>query len=275
MPYLDVQGGKLYYETAGEAREDRLALIFVHAGIANLRMWDQQVPAFAQEFRVVRCDTRGFGKTTSEDIEFSDRADLLALLDHLDIERAVLLGCSRGGQMCIDFTIDHPERVAALVTVCASPGALDFEDMPKDQAQHFAKMGQLWQTDPKGDEMRAFKLTTWIDGFHRRADEVDAGVRERVLAMLVENDQVVNAGKPIELDLPSAGRLGEIHVPTLVIVGALDNAYILYAGDVMANEIAGARKVVIANATHLPNMEHPDEFNRTVLHFLEGVTVAS
>ncbi len=116
MPYLDVPGGKLHYETAGEHHVDKLPLVLIHAGIATLRMWDDQLSAFAPDRLVVRYDTRGFGQTVTEDVPFSDRDDLLALLDHLSIERVAVIGCSRGGQIALEFTLEHPERVGALVT---------------------------------------------------------------------------------------------------------------------------------------------------------------
>ncbi len=147
--------------------------------------------------------------------------------------------------------------------------------MPPEQDARFAEMYKLWQTDPKGEAIRELNLRTWIDGFHRQPADVEANFRERVRTMLIENDQVENAGKPIELDPPSAGRLGEIHTPTLIVVGAVDNAYVLYGGDVMAKEIAGARQIVIENASHLPSMEHPAEFNQTVLDFLAEVMVST
>lgn len=270
MPCLDVPGGQLYYETAGENQLDHLPLVFIHAGIATLHMWDNQLPAFVSDRLIVRYDTRGFGQTATEDVSFSDRDDLLALLDHLGLKQVVVIGCSRGGQIALEFTLEHPERVGALVTVCAAPGGLDFE-MPPEQDARFAEMYKLWQTDPKGEAMRELKLRTWIDGFHRQPAEVDTTFRERVRAMLIEDDQVENSGKPIELDPSSVGRLKEIQTPTLVVVGAVDNAYVLYAGDVMAKEIAGARKVVIENASHLPSMERPVEFNQALRDFLVEV----
>src|SRR5437899_12029961 len=85
-------------------------------------MWDAQFPVFAQQFRVVRYDTRGFGKSLTEDVSFSNRQDVSELLDHLGIDRTYVSGVSRGGYIAIDFTLQHPERVAALIPVASALG---------------------------------------------------------------------------------------------------------------------------------------------------------
>ena len=109
MPSLDVPGASLYYETDGQSL--RLPLLLIHAGVATLRMWDPQIEALAQQHYVVRFDTRGYGKTETDDVPFSDRDDALALLDHLGIERATVIGCSRGGAIALDLAVEHPDRV--------------------------------------------------------------------------------------------------------------------------------------------------------------------
>src|SRR5690349_8638123 len=105
--YLPVEGGQLYYEVTGAGHP----LVLIHAGVADLRQWDEQVAAFAPHYRVIRYDTRGFGKTRTEPVAFSNRQDLYELLTHLGVEKAYLIGNSRGGQIAFDFTLEHPEMV--------------------------------------------------------------------------------------------------------------------------------------------------------------------
>src|SRR5690242_4972987 len=121
--YAPVENGQLYYEVAGEG----YPLVLIHAGIANSRMWDAQVEAFAQRYRVIRYDTRGFGKTRTEETSYSNRQDLYDLLNHLGVEKAYVLGLSRGGQIAIDFTLEHPKMVAALIPVAAGFSGFDFD----------------------------------------------------------------------------------------------------------------------------------------------------
>jgi len=111
--FTDVPAGRLYYEVEGEGPP----LTLVHAGVAHLRMWDLQAADWAERYRVIRYDTRGFGRTQCEDVPYSNRADLAALLDHLGVSRTHLLGASRGGTIAIDFTLEHPARVASLIAV--------------------------------------------------------------------------------------------------------------------------------------------------------------
>ena len=88
--FVEHNGTRLFYETAGEGS----ALAFIHAGICDSTMWDAQFYAFAEQYQVVRHDMRGFGRSEPSDAVYSPHDDLRAVLDHLGIERATLLGCS-------------------------------------------------------------------------------------------------------------------------------------------------------------------------------------
>jgi pimeloyl-ACP methyl ester carboxylesterase len=267
MPFLDVSGGRLYYEQAGEGRP----VVFIHAGIADHRMWEPQWEPFAGRYRVVRYDTRGYGQTTSEAVPYSNRADLLALLDHLGIERAALIGCSRGGQIAADFALEHPDRVSALVLVCAGLSGLQQADPDPDQEALFE---EAWKAEQAGDWATVIELDVrcWVDGFGRpmdaatdaRLEPIRALVREMEWASVAHNAE---GGQPIALDPPAADRLGEIQVPALVLTGDYDEAVTQQIGALYAEGIAGARLVPLPTA-HLPNLELPDAFNRLALDFL-------
>jgi pimeloyl-ACP methyl ester carboxylesterase len=264
--YLDVNGGRLYYDVTGEG----VPLVFIHAGIADSRMWDEQVSFLSGQYRVIRYDTRAFGRTTSTDVEYSNRRDLLALLDHLGVRKAALVGCSRGGQIATDFTIEFPERVSALITVCAGLSGFDFPE-PEEEVARFEEMERLEELGDY-DALAQAEVEAWVVGFQRSSEQVDAAVRRRVYEMNRRNfDHVHEGGKLVPLDPPAAERLSSIRVPTLVIVTDLDTSYIRAAADVLARNIPGTRKYVIRNSAHVPNMEHPDEFNRVVGAFLEEV----
>ena len=267
MPYLDVSGGRLYYEVAGEG----LPVIFIHAGIADHRMWQPQWEAFSPRFRVVRYDTRTYGQTTTEDVPYSNRADLLELMDHLGIDQAVLVGCSRGGQIAADFTLEHPGRVSALVLVCAGMGGLT--EIESDPAQE-AVFAEAEAAEEAGNWAKVIELDVkaWVDGFGRpmdaetdaRLEPIRALVREMEWASVAHNDE---GGQPIVLAPPAAGRLSEIRVPVLVLAGDYDELATQRIGDLYASGIAGARKQHLPTA-HLPNLELPEEFNRLILDFL-------
>ena len=261
--YLDVDGGRLYFEVEG--RGDPLLLI--HAGVANLRMRDEQVPIFAEQHRVIRYDTRGFGRTTTEDVPYSNRRDIRQLLDHLGVERAAVLGISRGGSIATDFTLEFPERVWGLILVAAGLGGLKTDPAPE--------MAALWDEEERLYERKEWEklvdleVGLWGDGPGQPEGRMAAGPRQRLREMGLQNYRAEQPeGAPQVLDPPAAGRLGEIRVPTLVMWGDLDEPGVLAAGERLSSEIAGARRHVFQGVAHMVNMERPQEFNQLVLEFL-------
>ena len=120
MPELELPGAALYYETAGQISSP--AVLLIHSGLASLRMWDPLVPELASDHFVVRYDTRGYGRTVSTNAEYSNRSDAIDLLDHLGVERAAVVGSSRGGSIGIDLALEHPDRITGLVTIGSVEG---------------------------------------------------------------------------------------------------------------------------------------------------------
>ncbi|MBD0372075.1 MAG: alpha/beta hydrolase [Pyrinomonadaceae bacterium] len=259
--FAEILGAQVYYEIAGEGR----ALVLIHAGICDARMWDEQFSVFARSFRVVRYDRRGFGRTQTSGVSFSHHEDLYALLRFLGIERAILVGCSQGGKTAIDFTLEHPRMTEALVPVASALGGFEFAGEEPRQ------LAELMRADEAGDLERVneLELQIWVDGPRRKLSEVDARLRERVREM---NRTALNSSQSLgtERTLAPAAvqRLDEIKAPTLIITGDLDTPKTLAAARVLAEEIEGAQSVVIEGTAHLPNMERPEEFNRHVLSFL-------
>jgi len=267
---LEVNGAKIAYEVAGEGRP----VVFIHAGVADQRMWDDQFDLFAEKYRVVRYDTRGYGKTTSEAVEYSNRADLRALLDHLGIDRAILIGCSRGGQIATDVTLESPERVAALITVGSGPGGYDIEQSPEEEARWAALEQREEAYIAAGDYESVIQMDieVWLAGFPRSVDDMPAPLVQRMVEMGRANYSHADEGaKAIPLDPPGAGRLGEIRVPALILWGDLDNAYILRAAPALADGIRGSQRAIIHGTAHMPNMEKPEEFNRIVMTFIDSL----
>ncbi len=264
---VTVGDAQVYYEVAGSGEP----LVLCHAGFVDSGMWDSQWVEFSQFFRAVRFDMRGYGKSDPAQGPISRRKDLEGLLDQLGIQHAVLLGCSMGATIILDFALEHPERVDALVLVSGVPGGFKLQgEAPPELLAMMAAMQE-------GDLARVSELQVrlWVDGPYRQPEQVDPQVRQRAAEM---NRIPVELGtwakvdtQPLDpLDPPAVQRLDQIRVPTLIIVGALDNPELPRAADVMEKGIPGARKVIIADAAHMPNMERPAEFNRAVLSFLHG-----
>src|SRR5690554_3804581 len=266
MPHLDVNGGRLYYETEGKA--DAPALLLIHAGIASLRMWDPQVPALAQDHFVIRYDTRGFGETTTDDIEFSDHADALAILDHLGVERATVIGCSRGGRIAIDLAIEHPARVSGLVTIGSGPsGFPDTELTPEEDAisdrMDAAFEAQDWKA--LGD----LEVRLWSIGPARREEDLNPEFVARAYELNSVNlKHAAEAAIHVPLEPPAFDRVVDIDVPTLVLVGDHDVSECLAQYEYLSTAIPRADSARFPGSAHLPNVEQPEEFERILRQWL-------
>jgi len=266
MPHLDVNGAALYYETDGHISHP--AVLLIHAGVANLRMWDTLVPALSEDHFVVRYDTRGFGSTSCSNDEFSDRTDARDILDHLGLERATIVGCSRGGGIAIDFTLEHPDRSAGLVTIGAGPSG--FPDLEPSDREHEildamdrAFEAQDWAT------LNELEVRLWTIGPLRDQSALESGFVDLAYSLnRVNLAHVEEKPRPIELDPPAYDRLVDIAVPTLVTVGEDDVTEDLAAFEYLAATVPGVTSARFADAAHLPSVERPEDFNRLLLGWL-------
>jgi 3-oxoadipate enol-lactonase len=271
--YAPVQGGELYYEVAGSGP----AVFLLHAGITDLRMWDEQLMVLAERYTVVRHDARGFGRSRTEPVTFSNHQDLVELLDHLGIRRAALVGCSRGGMIALDTAIEYPERAAALGWVCSGvsgwepPDALfTSEEIAIYQAMEAAERAHDYE------QVADLDVRLWVDGPRQPEGRAAAPVRRKVREMALNNYR--DQGKLFEqglkaqpLEPPAIGRLGGLRLAVLAIVGELDSPAAAAAAEVLIREAADVRVERYPDAAHLPNMERPERFNSDLLRFLDGL----
>lgn len=261
--HAEVDGARLSYEVAGEGE----AVVLIHSWITDSRSWDPQFAEFARRFRVLRYDMRAFGQSDVSHGEYSARADLEAVMAAAGVERAALVGVSMGSALALDFALEHPEQVTALVMV--GPGLSGRE--PSEAFKTLMdEVDRIF--DQKGlDATIEREMEIWLYGKGRAAADVDAKVRAAVFKM----DRYNSARFPKDmkaqpLDPPAIGRLGEIRVPTLIVVGDRDVADVFDSADRLEAGIAGARRVVMEGTAHVPNMEQPGAFNQIVLDFLKG-----
>lgn len=259
----EINGARIHYRREGAG----FPVLMLHAGIADSRMWQPQADEFAKDFDVIRPDMRGFGDSELPAAPWSAHDDLLGLMDELRLKPAHLLGCSIGGSVAIDFAIDHPERISKLVLVGA--GVSGGQEDPRHQGLY----AEVMAADESGDmnALNQAEMYLWLDGPYRPRGYVAQPLRVLFLDMNGRNLGVDWATAPRRsLEPPAVKRLDEITAPTLVIVGDADLEPIRESADVLASSIKGARKAVIHDAAHLPNLEHPAEFNRVVLNFLRS-----
>jgi pimeloyl-ACP methyl ester carboxylesterase len=271
--FVPVEGGQLYAETQGQGDP----IVFVHAGICNADMWEPQVEAFAASHQVVRYDTRGFGRSKTESVAFSNRADLAAVLDHFGIEQAILVGCSRGGQIVLDFTLERPERVRGLVWICGGLSGFEYAPPADASAAELAEMKvfqQLEATYERGDFalLAEQEIAAWVDGPGQPTDRIPADMRQKLLAMNLANcvrDDGTPESKPF--NPPAAGRLGELRVPVLVVLGDLDFQETHRSAEYLAANAPQAHLEVFHGCAHVPSLERPAEFNRLLAEYVGGL----
>jgi 3-oxoadipate enol-lactonase len=260
----------LHHEVAGVGSP----VVLVHAGICDSRMWDPQWETFSRAHRVVRCDFRGFGRSPLAPGEYSHPADLIGLLDELELGPAALVGVSLGGGVALQVAVARPDLVSALVLVGSGVRGHDWSE----------EVVTCWSEEEaaveRGDLEEAVEvsLRTWVDGPRRAPDEVDPAVRQKVAEMDRNALELyLEAGDEAEETalVPDIGeRLSEIRVPTLVLVGELDVDDVHAIADRLEREIPDARRATIKGAAHVPSMERPDRFDELVLGFLDEIRSA-
>jgi pimeloyl-ACP methyl ester carboxylesterase len=249
MTTAELNGIEIGYDDAGSG----LPVLFTHGYQASRAMWEPQRAALGDDFRIVTWDLRGHGESGIPDdpAMYSHElliADMEALLDHLAIDETVLLGHSLGGYASLYFYLDHPERVKGLVLFGSGPGYRDAEARGKwnAMADRFAS-----SVETKGLEILKKASPEVSSANHRSATALAHAAR----GMLAQQDsRVMDA-------------IATIDVPTLVIIGTEDKAFI-GSSEYMAKKIPGAELVKIEGAAHAANMEKPDEFNAALRGFL-------
>jgi pimeloyl-ACP methyl ester carboxylesterase len=258
--FAPVGGTRLFYEVNGTGP----AVILIHGGQMDSRMWDDQFAVLAKQFTVIRYDVRGYGGSFQPDQLYSDADDLAGLLDYLQLKNAHVVGLSLGGRVAIDFALAHPKRVNSLTL--AGPGLAGYEPPHSEEADV-----RMWNLVKAARDDGPEKVTElWLeDPFMAPAMEQPRLVRR--LQRLARENAHCWLGNPVLQRSPSplaAKRLNEIKVPTLLIVGNRDVPQIQATIETLEKGISGSKKVVIKGAGHMVNMEKPEEFNEALLAFL-------
>ncbi|MYD08986.1 MAG: alpha/beta hydrolase [Chloroflexi bacterium] len=266
---LEVNGARLYYERAGAGTP----LIMLHAGIADSRMWEHEFASLADSYRTLRYDMRGYGRSLPAPGEFNIQDDLQGLLEALHVlAPIILMGCSMGGGLAIDFALAQPDRVAALILVGSDPAGFQSDaawpdDLIAQSEAAFARRDI--------DEVAELDMQIWFDGVGRSRADVDPAIRAKAYAIArqVTAHELSGIGEHVRkpVDVPAARRLHELTMPALLVVGENDLPHLHEAADYMAQRLPQARKLVLPNAGHLPNMEHPALFESKLREFLSAV----
>lgn len=262
--YLETQAGKLWYDVHGTGP----CLVFLHDGLIPSPTWDAQIPEFARKFQTVRFDRRSHGRSEPPKQPHSNIDDLLALLNALKVDSATLVGSSSGGELALDFTLAHPERVSALVLEGPIVSGMGF-------SEHFRRRGLLNSRPWYQSNDAARTIENWANDMYL-IDQRNAEARDRLRALLTawpaSATWQTTDGRPA--DRPAAGRLAEIHVPVLILVGSSDIPDVHAHCGAIESAVPKARRVVVPNAGHLVHLEQPELLNKLAAEFLRPAEVA-
>ncbi len=244
----------------GAPGQTALPLLMLHAGVADGRMYDAAFTAAAQQRPVLRIDRRGFGRTTVQRAEpHAWVADVVAVLDALNLPRVDVLGCSQGGRIAIDLALAHPHRVGALVLVAP---AVTGAPVPALTGSTLARVTAIEAADAAGDlsEVNRLEAWLWLDGPDSAEGRVGGEARALFLAM---NGIALRAASPGPvIDAPPAWpRLEAIEAPVCLIWGALDLPHLRARCESMAQRLPQVEACCMPGVAHLPSLEAPEPFN--------------
>lgn len=266
--FLEVPGGRLNVVVDGEAGASPILL--VHSAVVNLHSWDAMVPPLLQAgYRVIRYDMRGFGDSTTGDVEYDNTDDLRAVLDAVGARQVAVAGNSRGAHVALDAILEMPDRFVAFVWVGGGIGGFqpDVQQPPEEDA-----LDAEWEAAEKAadiDAMSDIDRRAWLDGIGQPPDRVPDDVRTWFAAMNRPlNDPKRLFGKPAEMEPPADERLAELSTPTLVIVGELDNLRTRRAAVRLATAAPNARLQSWPDVAHMIGMEQPERLAAVIVDFL-------
>ncbi|MBA3360914.1 MAG: alpha/beta hydrolase [Acidimicrobiia bacterium] len=271
---VTVPGATLHVVDQGDRAGPPIVLL--HAGIADSRAWDALTPLLVETgHRVVSYDRRGFGKTVTEHVEFSDTADLLVLLDTLGIGRAALVGNSMGGRIALDAAIESPDRVVAVIGVGAGLGGFEGDPTPEELAA-FENMEALEKRLEKSSgDLEALQalvdldVTFWVDGPGQPTDRVPAAIRDLVRSMDSDHyDSNRVQARPVRLRPPASERLGELSQPVLAVAGSLDATEVAQTAEYLAANAPNATAVIWKDVAHMIGLEVPERLSKLIVDFL-------
>ncbi|HXW46538.1 MAG TPA: alpha/beta hydrolase [Streptosporangiaceae bacterium] len=261
MATASVNGITISYHDSGGTGP---VIVFSHGFLMDSSMFDPQVAALTPGYRVITWDERGFGATpaTAPFSYWDSAADLLALLDHLGIDEAVLGGMSQGGFISLRAALKAPERVRGLVLIDSQAGLENPDVVPA-----YEQMEQIWREqgpEPVQDVVAALILgppggpVDYGPWFAKWATTDRDGFRH-AFRCLVDRDDIT-------------GRLGEISIPALIIHGTADASVPMERAEVVRDGLAGVTTFVqIEGGSHAANLSNPDEVNAAIGDFLRSL----
>jgi len=251
--FADVEAGRIWYQTCGTGPK---AAVLIHDGILHSAAWDEVWPILCKDFRVVRYDRRGYGRSPAADAPYSPVDDLAVVMKAAGMDHAVLVASSAGGGIAVNFALQHPAAVDRLVLSGAAVSGLAV-------SQHFRERTMaLIQRAVQGDVDGALRDSWAFAPGHDAA-------RKKAADLLTANPQNIRHRDPVRPAPPAKPLLPSIKAPTLILVGEHDIADVQGQSGALEALIPGSSRIVVRDAGHLMYMEAPEVFSRLVGQFIK------
>lgn len=264
--YVNVGNGYLYYEEAGEG----IPLILVHGHSLDCRMWDGQFYVFARNYRTIRYDLRGYGKSSpqSEDYQFTHVEDLVALMDSLHIDKAHIVGLSLGGYVGTDMLGWFPERMLSAVLASGNLRKSKGPSQPMTSDEAALRDKEISALKARGvDAMKK----EWFEGLVASGGTLRDSIREPLWKMINDWDAWQPLHKEVRvtagMDAFEELKKKKPEVPVLILEGRSENNRFPEHPEIL-DYLPNAKMMVIDDCGHMLNMERPKEFNHILNEFL-------
>ena len=256
--YVNVDGGKLFYEVAGKGEN----IILLHDGMVNCYIWDEQFQILAENYRVIRYDRRGYGKSTDPREKYSHIDDLNQVFLQLKVDKAIIFGMSSGGGLAINFALTYPEKTKGLVLVGSVVSGFGY-------TSHMDTRGGNFNRSKFSDPVKLRKYFVLDDPYEIYSGNIKA--KEKVMSLLpyFGRDNTVPTKPPEKIAVKC---LSEIKVPTLILVGEYDIPDVHAHAGVINAGIKNSRREIIPKSGHLIPVEQPGLFNEAVNNFLTNLS---
>lgn len=248
-----------------------LPVVFLHAAVCDSRMWHHEFAGLGKTRRVVAYDRRGFGRTPSVGEPWSNADDLIAVLDTLKIDRAILVGCSQGGRITLDAGIAHPDRVAAMVAVCGAIGGAPWS--PTTDPTLLALEKEYEAIEEKGDVEARIRIAAryWLDGPLAEEGRVQGPVRQLFHDMMARSLVAPEKGGLMATPDTAWAALPDVKMPVMTVWGPLDEPTVTQWMKLVKDRVPGAVGFEVPGTAHLPNLERPDLFGPRLAAFVDSV----
>lgn len=261
--YIKTKGVNMYFESKGTGE----SILFIHAGIADCRMWEREYQTLAKYYHVIRLDLPGFGLSSFTGGVFSFTDAIEELFKHLNVNNVHIVAASFGGKIAMDYILKNEEK--CLSTVLISPALSGWEESQYLQDYEAEEM-RLYENGLL-EEVALLNYKTWI--LRKRSQEsIDSNIKDLVMDM-----QLRALSKPepdiepeeIEEEV-QINRLMNIKIPVTIVSGEEDVPDFLHISELLINEIHNSRRVLIPGTSHLPNLEVPEVFEKILLEALRN-----